>query len=61
MFEEEGLGDKVEKVIKKAKLDKVAKKVEQVTKKPCGCQKRKEMLNRLGQHLNRRKPRTRSQ
>ena len=61
MFEEEGLGDKVEKVIKKVGADKVAKKVEQITKRPCGCKKRKEQLNRLGQHLNRRKPRTRSQ
>lgn len=57
MFEDEGLGDKVEKIAKKVKLDKVAKKVEQVTKKPCGCQKRKDQLNKLGKMLNRKRPR----
>ena len=56
MFEEEGLGDKVEKIAKKVKLDKVAKKIEQVTKKDCGCKKRKDWLNRLGQQLNKKKP-----
>ena len=60
MAEEEGLGDQVERIIKKAKLDKVAEKIEKITKKPCGCQKRKEQLNQLGKflrELNQKKPR----
>ena len=63
MAEEEGLGDQVERIIKKAKLDKVAHKIEEITKKPCGCQKRKEQLNKLGKflrELNQKKPRTKS-
>ena len=39
------LGDRVEKVLKKVGADKVARTVERVTKKPCGCQKRKQALN----------------
>lgn len=52
MFEDEELGEKVEKVIKKVGGDKVAKQVERVTKKPCGCQKRKEWLNQFGRRFN---------
>jgi len=39
------LGDRVEEALKKIGGDKAAKLIEKVTKKPCGCQKRKEMLN----------------
>ena len=39
------LGDKVERVLKKVGGDKVARKVEKITKRPCGCQKRKKALN----------------
>ena len=45
MSKKELLGDKVEKVLKKVGGDKAAKVYEKVTKKPCGCQKRKEKLN----------------
>lgn len=41
----EYLGDKVEKVLKKVGADKVARTYERVTKKPCGCQKRKQRMN----------------
>ncbi len=39
------LGDRVEKVIEKVGGKKVAKAYEKVTKRPCGCQKRKQALN----------------
>jgi len=45
------LGDKVERVMKRIGADKVAKAYEQVTKKPCGCQKRKQMLNDLDRKI----------
>ena len=39
------LGDVLEEAAKIIGADKVAKAVERVTKKPCGCAKRKEALN----------------
>lgn len=54
MSEQEGLGDKVEKIAKKVGADKVAEAVERITKRPCGCKKRKEWLNRFGQRLARK-------
>jgi len=41
------LGDIVEQQLKKIKADKIAALVSKVTKKPCGCAKRKEQLNAL--------------
>ena len=41
----EYLGDKVERVLKKVGADKAARAYERVTKKPCGCQKRKKAMN----------------
>lgn len=43
--EKQLLGDKVEEMLRKAKVDKVAALYEKVTKRPCGCAKRKEQLN----------------
>lgn len=43
---EEYLGDKVEKALKTIGADKVAKLIEKIGKKPCGCAGRKEALNR---------------
>jgi uncharacterized protein YdaT len=40
-----GLGDTVEKIAKAVGADKVTKVIESITKKPCGCNKRKEALN----------------
>lgn len=51
MDEEKLLGDKVEEVLQKVGADKVAKKVEKVTKRPCGCQKRKNKLNNLHRRM----------
>ncbi len=45
MSEKELLGDKVEKVLKKVGAKKVAKAYTRITKKPCGCAKRKKALN----------------
>ena len=44
MVKSKGLGDSVEKVLKATGIDKVAKKV---LGEDCGCQQRKEALNKL--------------
>jgi hypothetical protein len=41
-----GLGDTVEKVARATGIDRVVKAVSNVTKKDCGCGKRKEALNK---------------
>ena len=41
-----GLGDTVQKISKAVGADKVAKAFEKVTGKDCGCNKRKDALNR---------------
>jgi len=40
-----GLGDTIEKITKATGIKAVTDAVSKVTKKPCGCQKRKEALN----------------
>jgi hypothetical protein len=48
-----GLGDDIEKVTHALKLDKVAEKVANlVGKKDCGCNKRKDALNKLFPYKN---------
>ena len=42
-----GLGDSIEKIIKATGIKKVVDTVSEVTKKDCGCGKRKDNLNRL--------------
>jgi hypothetical protein len=42
-----GLGDTVADLTRLTGLDQLAKAYEQVTGKPCGCEKRKETLNQL--------------
>lgn len=51
MEDEKLLGDKVEEALKKVGADKVAKQIEKITKKPCGCQKRKQQLNDIHRRL----------
>tara|TARA_R110000751_G_scaffold25435_1_gene69027 strand:- start:45 stop:218 length:174 start_codon:yes stop_codon:yes gene_type:complete len=41
-----GLGDTIEKITKVTGIKAVADAVSKVTKKPCGCKKRKEALNK---------------
>ena len=40
-----GLGDTIEKIAHAVGADKVAQVIEKITKKPCGCNKRKDALN----------------
>ena len=42
-----GLGDSIEKITKVTVIKKVVDTVSKVTGKDCGCNKRKETLNRL--------------
>lgn len=46
-MESKGLGDTVEKITTATGIKKVVDTVSKVTKKPCGCQKRKEKLNEM--------------
>tara|TARA_Y100000589_G_scaffold26208_2_gene21730 strand:- start:40472 stop:40657 length:186 start_codon:yes stop_codon:yes gene_type:complete len=47
-----GLGDTIEKITTATGIKKVVDKVSEVTKKPCGCKKRKEKLNKLFPYNN---------
>ena len=40
------LGDKVDRLLKSIGADKAARLIERVGKRPCGCQGRKEALNK---------------
>tara|TARA_R100000935_G_C2815352_1_gene157036 strand:+ start:758 stop:913 length:156 start_codon:yes stop_codon:yes gene_type:complete len=40
-----GLGDTVEKITTVTGIKKIVDKVSEITKKPCGCKKRKDALN----------------
>jgi hypothetical protein len=42
-----GLGDTVAKLATAVRADRVAKWFEIITRRPCGCEKRREALNRL--------------
>ena len=42
-----GLGDSIEKFTKATGIKKVVDKVSEVTGKDCGCNKRKEKLNKM--------------
>ena len=42
-----GLGDSIEKFTKTTGIKKVVDKISEVAKKDCGCEKRKDTLNRL--------------
>tara|TARA_Y100000296_G_C4995766_1_gene167666 strand:+ start:39 stop:215 length:177 start_codon:yes stop_codon:yes gene_type:complete len=47
-----GLGDTIEKITKATGIKKVVDKVNKVTGKDCGCNKRKEALNRFFPYNN---------
>ena len=47
-----GLGDSIEKITKATGIKKVVDTVSKVTKKDCGCNKRKDTLNRLFPYNN---------
>ena len=42
-----GLGDSIARFTKATGIKKVVNTVSKITKKPCGCNKRKDTLNRL--------------
>lgn len=42
-----GLGDTIEKITKATGIKKVVEKISKVTGKDCGCDQRKDNLNRL--------------
>ena len=42
-----GLGDTIEKITKATGIKKVVEKISKTTGKDCGCDKRKDNLNRL--------------
>ena len=42
-----GLGDTIEKITKATGIKKVVNKVNKITGKDCGCNKRKDTLNRF--------------
>jgi hypothetical protein len=47
-----GLGDSIEKITKATGIKKVVETVSKVTGKDCGCNKRKDTLNRLFPYNN---------
>jgi len=47
MSESKGLGDTIEKITAATGIKAVVEKVAAITGKPCGCQGRKDTLNRV--------------
>lgn len=47
MSKSKGLGDTIEKITKATGIKAVVEKVSEVTGKPCGCQQRRDTLNRV--------------
>lgn len=45
-MESKGLGDTIEKITKATGIKKIVDTVSKATGKPCGCNKRKEKLNK---------------
>ena len=52
MEKSKGLGDTVQKITKATGIKKVVNKISEITKKDCGCNKRKDTLNRLFPYNN---------
>lgn len=50
------LGDKLEQALSFVGADKIAKVYQRITKKPCNCARRKEMLNTFHKRLITKKP-----
>ena len=51
-MKDKGLGDSIERITKATGIKQIVDKVSKVTKKPCGCQKRKEALNKVFPYKN---------
>ena len=52
MSKSKGLGDTIEKITTATGIKAVVEKVAEVTGKPCGCQGRKDTLNRVFPYNN---------
>mgnify|MGYP003123541319 CR=1 FL=1 len=52
MEKSKGLGDTIGKITKATGIEKVVRKISEITKKDCGCKNRKENLNRLFPYNN---------
>ena len=52
MSKSKGLGDTIEKITTATGIKAVVEKVAEVTGKPCGCQGRKDTLNRVFHYNN---------
>ena len=52
MQKSKGLGDSIEKLTKATGIKKVVNKINKITGKDCGCDKRKNTLNRLFPYNN---------
>ena len=46
-MESQGLGDSIEKFTKATGIKRLVDKAAEVTGRPCGCNKRKEVLNKV--------------
>lgn len=55
--EKELLGEKTERVLKRAGVDRIAKMYERARNKPCKCKERKAKLNQFDQNIRARKRR----
>jgi hypothetical protein len=51
-MESKGLGDTIEKITKATGIKKIVDTVSKATGKPCGCNKRKDKLNRAFPYTN---------
>ena len=52
MKKSKGLGDSIEKITKATGIKKVVETINKTTKKDCGCNKRKEKLNKAFPYKN---------
>ena len=46
MSESKGLGDTIEKIARKTRIKKLVESYSKAVKKPCGCSKRRDKLNK---------------
>jgi len=51
-MESKGLGDTIEKITTATGIKKIVEKIAAVTKKDCGCDRRKEALNKAFPYKN---------
>ena len=47
-----GLGDSIEKITKKTGIKNVVNKISKITDKPCGCEGKRDVLNKMFPYKN---------